>query len=104
MSGGLDKCAFSSSQIAYKGRSRRAWPYHPNILGFDSALKEFRKKSSDDVVSTTRVPLPFPVQASIVSKSSLGWKCSDSMVFYADLKATVDDYAVVNDDDAFEKV
>ena len=78
--------------------------YHPKILGFESALKDLRKKSSDDVVSTTRIPLPFPVQAGIFAKSNLGWNCNDSMVFYADLKAAVDDYAVVNDDEAFEKV
>ena len=79
----------------------RLEPYHPKILGFESALKELQQKSSDDVVSTTRIDLPFPVQVRILTKSNSGWNCNDSMVFYEDIKAVVDDYAVVNDNEAF---
>lgn len=77
-------------------------PHYPKILGFASDLKELRKKSSGNGLSTALIPLPFPMQAGTVTESDLRWNCDDSMVFHADMSTAVDDCAVVDDYDDVE--
>jgi len=65
--------------------------YHPKFMGFERALRKLRGRPSDDVVSVTRVVLPFPVQTHVESKSNLVWSDSDAKMVYIDLKDIVDD-------------
>lgn len=76
--------------------------YHPKFIGFETALKALRKKSSDSVQSTARIPLPFAVQTHIERKFNLGWRETNTRVVYVELKAYDEQYAVPEEENSFE--
>lgn len=80
--------------------------YHPSVLGFESALRELRKRSSDAVESIARIPLPFVVQTELVSKKNLAFReGGGTRMLYVELRAAeVEEYGVVADTDAFTDV
>jgi len=78
--------------------------YHPKYLGFEAALKKLRERNSDKVESSARIPLPFPVLSHFHGKYNLAWTDSNVRMLYVDLRAFIEDYAVVNDKDSFEVV
>lgn len=81
-------------------------PYHPSVLGFEAALRELRRRSSDAVESVARIPLPIAVQTQVVSKTNLSFReGGGTKMIYVDLKAAVvEEYGVVADSDAFREV
>lgn len=76
--------------------------YHPKLIGFESALKAMRSHSSEIIESTARIRLPFPVQTHIDGKFNLAWRDNSSKMVYVDLKAFVEDYAILKDAEEFE--
>lgn len=78
--------------------------YHPEMLGFESALKGLREKSTDAVQSVTRISLPFPVETHIVSQNALAWRDNSMRAVYIRLRAIVEDYAVCNNSAEFEVI
>ncbi|KAI0562174.1 hypothetical protein FGB62_65g314 [Gracilaria domingensis] len=75
---------------------------HPKFSGFNCALKLFRERSSDEVYSVARIPLPFPVHCHIQEKANLGWIGDATKVVYMDLEpAVVEEYSKLNDTDDF---
>ena len=81
-------------------------PYHPSLIGFESALSELRKRSSDAVESIARISLPSEVITQVVSKSNLSFKEGiGTKMLYVDLiAAAVDEYGVVADTEEFTEV
>ncbi len=79
-------------------------PYHPKIVGFGSSLKSLRSSQSDTIESSVRITLPFRVETHIEGKYNLAWRESNVRVVYLDLKAYVESYAQVKDNDEFEIV
>lgn len=77
---------------------------HPKILGFEAALKNLRENCTESVHSTAQIGLPFSVESHIDGKYNIGWREDSTRMLYVDLKATVDEYAAVNDLDEFEIV
>lgn len=77
--------------------------FHPKVLSLENALKKKRQRAADDVVSTARILLPFPVQTHIESKTNLGFKESGTKLVYIEPKAMAENYAVANDNDEFEE-
>ena len=77
--------------------------YHPKIVGFERALKGFRRQASDNVESTCRIPLPFTVETHIAEQTNLAEKNSSVRIVYNDLKAAVDSYAAGSNSAAFEE-
>lgn len=84
--------------------NERIEPYHPKIVGFRTALEKPRKLVSDVVESHVRIFLPFAVQMHIEDKRNLDWRENSVRVFYMELKAAVEQYAVVKDSQEFEAV
>ena len=78
--------------------------YHPEILGFEQALKKVRGHSLDTVQSVNKISLPFAVETHIVSQSALGCRDNAMRAFYIPLKALAEDYAVQNNSSEFEIV
>jgi len=76
--------------------------FHPKVLALEDALKKKRLRATDDVISTAKIPLPFPVQTHIESKTNLGFKESGTKLVYIELKAMAETYAVANDNQEFE--
>ena len=76
--------------------------YHPKVTGFETGLNRLRKRTLDYIESSTRIMLPFAVQSHILSKHNLGWRDYGTRMVYVDLRAAVEQYAVVNDDNEFE--
>ena len=85
-------------------RADRLEPYHPKILGFERALKSLRPRHSESVKSRSRIPLPFTVQTEEASRSRTQTKGRHTRLLYVDLKATVEQYAVTEENDEFEAV
>lgn len=82
----------------------RIQAYHPKILAFQAALKELRRKCGDDVVSTAKIPLPFAVETYVYEKYNLAWRDNSTKIIYVELKAAMDSYAHLNDEQDFEVV
>ena len=80
--------------------------YHPSVLGFESALIELRKRSSDAVESIARIARPFELITQIVSKNNLSFReGGGTKMLYVDLKAAaVEEYGVVADTEEFTEV
>ena len=78
--------------------------HHPKLNGFEEALKSLRSRMTELIESTARIPLPFPVQTHFESKRNLLFQECGVRMLYVDLKAFVEDYAVVNDEESFEVV
>ena len=76
--------------------------YHPKVTGFEAGLKRLRKRTIDYIESSAHILLPFAVQSHILSKHNLGWRDNGTKMVYVDLRAAVEQYAVVNDDNEFE--
>ena len=70
--------------------------FHPAVLSLEDALKEKRERASDSVVSTARIPLPFPLQTHIEGKTNLFFKQSGTKLVYVELKATAESYSHVS--------
>lgn len=77
--------------------------FHPKVLALEDTLKKKRKRATDDVTSTAKIPVPFPVQTHIESKTNLGFEESSTKLVYIELKAMAENYAVANDNDEFEE-
>ena len=77
--------------------------FHPAVLALEDALKSKRDRASDDVVSKTRIPLPFAVQTHIEGKSNLFFKSSGAKIVYIELKAMAESYALIADNAEFEE-
>jgi len=77
--------------------------FHPKVLALEDALKKKRMRATDDVISTAKIILPFPVQTHVESKTNLGFKESGTKLVYIELKAMAENYAVANDNDEFEE-
>lgn len=77
--------------------------FHPKVLALEDALKEKRQRAADDVISTARIILPFPVQTHIESKTNLALIESGTKLVYIELKAIAENYAIANDNDEFEE-
>ena len=89
----------------------RKWPsdptdpikkYHPKMIEFESSLNELRDRSSEFIESYARIPLPFCVQTHIERKNHLAWRDSAVKMVYLYLKATMEDYVVLHDNEEFE--
>lgn len=78
--------------------------YHPKVVGFQQALKQLRSRSSQEVESVAIIALPFAVQTHIESKYNLCWKGTTVRMVYIDLKAVMEQYAHINDNESFEVV
>ena len=57
-----------------KSEAQKFKTYHPNMVGFENALKQLRGSTADSVESVARIPLPFSVQRDIDCKYNLAWK------------------------------
>ena len=77
--------------------------FHPAVLSLEDALKARRERANDFVVSTARIPLPFPVQTHIEGQSNLFFKETSTKIVYVELKAMVESYAVSNNQVEFEE-
>ena len=67
----------------------------PKITGFYIYFSTIRKKEDDDIYTTAIIPLPFPVQKTIVNLHRLGSN-SGARVLYVDLQAmNYDEYKSV---------
>ena len=80
--------------------------YHPEIGGFEKALKPFRSRVGDAVRSTARIPLPFAVESYISSENEayLVWKDGSEKMLHLRLRAAADDYALKGDSNMFYMV
>ena len=78
--------------------------YHAKIIRFEASLKRLRKRNMDYIESSAHISLPFPVQSHILAKKNLKWRANRTRMVYVDLRASVEQYAVVNDEDEFEIV
>ena len=68
----------------------------PKITGFHRYFSTIRKKEDDDIYTTAIIPLPFPVQKTIVSLHKLGNK-GGARVLYVDLRAmNYDEYKSIS--------
>lgn len=76
--------------------------YHPKILGFESALKSLHPTCSRSAKSRAHIPLAFTLHTEEASHSRIKIKRRPTRLLYVDLKATVEQYAVTDDNDAFE--
>lgn len=83
-------------------RYDRMEPYHPKIVGFQNALKELRQHTEDFVESTARIALPISVQTHIFAKYNMSWRDDTTKLLYLDLKAPVENYGILQDDNSFE--
>ena len=91
--------------------SRRITSYHPRIKGFQERIKELKEHILDNLSSTARIPLPFPVQTKLAvnrlhfstgkDRAKLN---APVRILYVDMEAYVEDYAVQNDSNEFEDV
>ena len=69
------------------------------MIGFESSLKELRDRSSELSESYARIPLPFCVPTHIERKSNVAWRDIAVKMVYLDLKATMEEYAVLHDNE-----
>jgi len=76
--------------------------YHPKILGFQKAHKEYWESRNTLVESLGFIPLPIAVQPHIHGKSNLSWPESTARTVY--LKGYEEEYSLVPDKEAFEVV
>lgn len=76
--------------------------YHPKLLGFENALKEYREKRADSVKSVVRIASPFAVETHIVRRSPLGWAENAARMIYNDMKAYEESYGVEQNGADFE--
>ncbi|KAI0558528.1 hypothetical protein FGB62_203g013 [Gracilaria domingensis] len=65
--------------------------HHPELRGFESALKNIREQSKDRVLSTTKIILPFAVESQLVL-DNIRFNCG-SIVYYVRLRAFNESYA-----------
>lgn len=72
--------------------------YHPKVIGFEEGLKSLRAHVSDSIVSTCRIPMPFPVCD--MTRELIGDK-SGSRIVYLELKGAQEDYSVVQSRGSF---
>lgn len=82
----------------------RIQAYHPIRLPFQADMKELRRKCGDDIVSTTKISLPFPVETHVHEKFNLAWRDNSTKLVYVELKAVMDSYGHRNDQQDFEVV
>ena len=78
--------------------------YHPNLLAFESALKAHRKKNNEAVSTTARIVLPVCVETHIHAKFNLAWREKTTRMVYIELRAAMDSYGLLNDQQEFEIV
>ena len=80
--------------------------YHPEIVGFQKAIKPFRSRVGDSVRSTSQISLPFAVESHIGSEnvSFLAWRDGSEKMLHLRLRAAVDDYALKSESNKFEIV
>ena len=79
--------------------------YHPEILGFEKALKEHRARMGENVISIAKLPLPFPVESHILEKHFVKYRDGgQECMVYLRLRQAVDEYAISNEQHAFEEV
>lgn len=76
--------------------------YHPRFVGFDNFLKSLRARSTDNIESTAKIPMPFPVQTHIYGKYNMGWRESSTRMVYVELRGFEENYGAHNDDSSFE--
>ena len=72
------------------------------VIGFADSLRKLRLRSSDEIESVARIPLPFAAQTHIEQKFNLAWSESSTKMVFVDLEAYKEQYAVENDIDNFE--
>ncbi|KAI0560922.1 hypothetical protein FGB62_97g111 [Gracilaria domingensis] len=65
--------------------------HHPELIGFESALKDLRELSKDRVMSATKIVLPFAVESQLVS-DNIRFSCG-TIIYYVRLKAFNKSYA-----------
>ena len=69
-------------------------PSNPKIMGFHKFFVSMRKREDDELFTTAIIPLPFPVQKTIVDMHRLG-NGSGARLLYVDLRAMIySDYKV----------
>jgi len=68
--------------------------YHPEVSGFENALKCFRTHSEAAVQFQSLIALPFNVKTQIESINNLAWLDNSCKIVLVRLKAFLDDYAV----------
>jgi hypothetical protein len=61
-------------------------PTNPKIMGFHKFFSTIRKREDDELFTTAIIPLPFPVQTTIVDMHKLG-NDKGARLLYVDLKA-----------------
>ena len=81
--------------------------YHPQIGGFENAMKAFRRTKNEPIKSTATIRLPFKVCtqfdkpiATLMQRRSQNHACA--VMIY--LKAYADDYVAHRNPDTFEEL
>ena len=78
----------------HKKNANAYLPSNPKIMGFHKFFASMRKKEDDELFTTAIIPLPFPVQKTIVDMHRLG-NGSGARLLYVDLCAMIySDYKV----------
>lgn len=77
-------------------------PHHPKILGFQKKLRMVREHLEKTPESVARFGLPITVQQQVVDQFNLGWVNDTTRMVYVDLRSVQNNYASVNDKNAFE--
>lgn len=70
---------------------QRVQSYHPRLLSFKNALRDYRSTSTDSVFSTCYFHLPFQVQTEQAAEQVLGWKNPNTLIVYVTMKACIVD-------------
>ena len=69
-------------------------PSNPKIMGFHKFFSTIRQREDDEIFTTAIIPLPFPVQKTIVNVHKLGNE-KGARIIYVDLRAMIySDYKV----------
>jgi hypothetical protein len=63
-------------------------PSNPKIMGFHHYFSSIRKREDDDIYTTAIIPLPFPVQKTIVNVTKLG-NDKGTRMLYVELRAMI---------------
>ena len=78
--------------------------HHTQFLAFETALRGLRERVTDVIESRARFPLPFPVETYIYYYAPLLHNETASKILYVTLRATAENYSVVNNSTTFHEI
>lgn len=73
------------------------------MFSLEDALRNKLERANDDVQSTARILLPFPVQNHIEGQNNLAFRDWGDTTLYNELKAKVKNYSISVNKDDFEE-